>query len=120
MTVSEPQVLLTGLAFRESPYSLVHVENMRRVTLAGAIVAPPTPAFYVREPSMDRFLDAWCARAAGLLGIPLSDEAFRWAGTGKERARKRRRLSHEKQRRFSQSTTLPRRIQCPIPRTAPR
>ncbi|HVE65337.1 MAG TPA: UbiX family flavin prenyltransferase [Thermoanaerobaculia bacterium] len=79
------------LAFRESPYSLVHVENMRRVTLAGAIVAPPTPAFYVREPSMDRFLDAWCARAAGLLGIQLSDETFRWTGTGKERARKRRR-----------------------------
>ncbi|HEY7575818.1 MAG TPA: UbiX family flavin prenyltransferase, partial [Thermoanaerobaculia bacterium] len=35
------------LAFRESPYSLVHIENMRRATLAGAIVAPPSPAFYV-------------------------------------------------------------------------
>ena len=79
------------LAFRESPYSLVHVENMRRVTLAGAIVAPPSPAFYVREPSMDRFLDAWCARAARLLGIELDDGTFRWAGTGKEQARKRRR-----------------------------
>ncbi|HZI67720.1 MAG TPA: UbiX family flavin prenyltransferase [Thermoanaerobaculia bacterium] len=78
------------LAFRESPYSLVHVENMRRVTLAGAIVAPPSPAFYVREPSMDRFLDAWCARAARLLGIDLPDETFRWKGTEKERARKRR------------------------------
>lgn len=79
------------LAFRESPYSLVHVENMRRVTLAGAIVAPPSPAFYIREPSMDRFLDAWCARAARLIGIDLPDETFRWTGTGKERARKPRR-----------------------------
>ena len=79
------------LAFRESPYSLVHVENMRRVTLAGAIVAPPSPAFYIREPSMTRFLDAWCARAARLIGIDLPDEAFRWTGTGKERARKPRR-----------------------------
>lgn len=79
------------LAFRESPYSLVHVENMRRVTLAGAIVAPPTPAFYVREPSMDRFLDAWCARAARLLGIELADGAFRWMGTRKERTRNRQR-----------------------------
>ena len=78
------------LAFRESPYSLVHVENMRRVTLAGAIVAPPSPAFYIREPSMDRFLDAWCTRAARLIGIDLPDEAFRWTGTGKERARKPR------------------------------
>lgn len=79
------------LAFRESPYSLVHVENMRRATLAGAIVAPPSPAFYVREPSMNRFLDAWCARAARLLGIDLPDGSYRWAGTEKESARRRRR-----------------------------
>ena len=79
------------LAFRESPYSLVHIENMKRVTLAGAMVAPPSPAFYVREPSMNRFLDAWCARAARLLGIELPDERFRWTGTEKERARKHRR-----------------------------
>jgi 4-hydroxy-3-polyprenylbenzoate decarboxylase len=79
------------LAFRESPYSLVHVENMRRATLAGAIVAPPSPAFYVRDPSMSRFLDAWCGRAARLLGIELPDASYRWAGTGKERARKPRR-----------------------------
>lgn len=79
------------LAFRESPYSLIHVENMRRATLAGAIVAPPSPAFYVREPSMSRFLDAWCGRAARLLGIELPDGSYRWAGTGKERARKPRR-----------------------------
>lgn len=79
------------LAFRESPYSLVHVENMRRATLAGAIVAPPSPAFYVRDPSMNRFLDAWCARAARLLGVELPDETFRWAGTEKEQARNRRR-----------------------------
>jgi 4-hydroxy-3-polyprenylbenzoate decarboxylase len=79
------------LAFRESPYSLVHVENMRCATLAGAIVAPPTPAFYVRDPSMDRFLDAWCVRAARLLGIELPDDTLRWMGTKKERARNSRR-----------------------------
>jgi 4-hydroxy-3-polyprenylbenzoate decarboxylase len=69
------------LAFRESPYSLVHVENMRRATLAGAIVAPPTPAFYVKDPSMARFLDAWCARVARFLGIELPGAEFRWTGT---------------------------------------
>ncbi|HEX9148984.1 MAG TPA: UbiX family flavin prenyltransferase [Thermoanaerobaculia bacterium] len=74
------------LAFRESPYSLVHVENMRLVTLAGAIVAPPTPAFYVSDPSMARFLDAWCARVARLLDIDLPGEDFRWTGT-RERPR---------------------------------
>ena len=68
------------LAFRESPYSLVHVENMRAATLAGAIVAPPTPAFYVDSPSIDRLLDAYCGRVARLLGLASRGEAFRWEG----------------------------------------
>jgi 4-hydroxy-3-polyprenylbenzoate decarboxylase len=83
------------LAFRESPYSLVHVENMRRATLAGAIVAPPTPAFYVTDPSMERFLDAWCGRVARLLGFELPGESFRWDGGARKApaspARRRRR-----------------------------
>ena len=29
------------LSFRESPYSLIHIENMRRAAAAGAIIAPP-------------------------------------------------------------------------------
>ncbi|MEP6801747.1 MAG: UbiX family flavin prenyltransferase [Acidobacteriota bacterium] len=68
------------LALRESPYSLVHIENMRRATQAGAIVAPPTPAFYVEAPSMDRFLDAYCVRAARWLNLELPGPADRWAG----------------------------------------
>jgi 4-hydroxy-3-polyprenylbenzoate decarboxylase len=71
------------LAFRESPYSLVHVENMRKVTLAGAIVAPPTPAFYISEPSMERFLDAYCARAARWFGLEIPGRGDQWGGTPK-------------------------------------
>ena len=71
------------LAFRESPYSLVHVENMRAATLAGAIIAPPTPAFYIAEPSMERFLDAYCARAARWLGLEVPGRADRWQGDAK-------------------------------------
>ena len=48
------------LAFRESPYSLVHIENMRRATLAGRDHRAPSPAFYVDSPDMGRFLDAYC------------------------------------------------------------
>jgi 4-hydroxy-3-polyprenylbenzoate decarboxylase len=68
------------LAFRETPYSLVHVENMRRATLAGAIVAPPIPAFYIGAPDMGRFLDAYCVRAIRLLGLPVSGDRFEWKG----------------------------------------
>lgn len=68
------------LAFRESPYSLVHIENMRRATRAGAIVAPPSPAFYVDSPSMDRFLDAYCARVARWFGLEIPDTDYTWRG----------------------------------------
>jgi hypothetical protein len=69
------------LALRESPYSLVHIENMRAATLAGAIVAPPSPAFYVEAPTVERFLDGYCVRLARLLGLsPLGDQ-FRWKGS---------------------------------------
>ncbi|HTR02513.1 MAG TPA: UbiX family flavin prenyltransferase [Thermoanaerobaculia bacterium] len=78
------------LALRESPYSLVHVENMRRVTLAGAIVAPPVPAFYVDAPSLDRFLEAYGVRVALLLGLGPRGEQFRWKGTAPARRRPRK------------------------------
>jgi 4-hydroxy-3-polyprenylbenzoate decarboxylase len=75
------------LAFRETPYSLVHVENMRKATLAGAIVAPPIPAFYVDAPDPRRLLDAYCVRAARLLGVRLPGEDFRWKGKKKRAGR---------------------------------
>lgn len=78
------------LAFRESPYSLVHIENMRRATLAGAIVAPPAPAFYISSPSVERLLDAWCVRAARLLSLALPGDDFRWTGKAPGRPTKRR------------------------------
>lgn len=81
VTLKERRPLV--LAFRESPYSLVHIENMRRATLAGAILAPPAPAFYVERPSVERFLDAYCQRAARLLGLEIPDKDYRWKGKRK-------------------------------------
>jgi len=70
------------LALRESPYSLVHIENMRLATLAGAIIAPPLPAFYIDDPSPERFLDAWCVRTARRLGLRPAGDDFVWRGGG--------------------------------------
>jgi flavin prenyltransferase len=78
------------VALRETPYSLVHVENMRRLTLAGGIVAPPIPAFYVDEPSVDRFLDAYSVRVARILGLEAGNDAFRWKGAASRRGPKRK------------------------------
>jgi 4-hydroxy-3-polyprenylbenzoate decarboxylase len=79
VTLKERRPLI--LCFRESPYSLIHIENMRRASLAGATIAPPSPAFYISEPSVERFLDAYCLRTARLLGLEVSGESFQWKGT---------------------------------------
>jgi flavin prenyltransferase len=86
--LKERRVLI--LAFRESPYSLVHIENMRRATQAGAIILPPSPAFYVKAPSLERFLDAYCVRAARWLGLTVPGEDYRWKGAKPARPRARR------------------------------
>ena len=41
---------------RESPLNLVHIRNMETVTLAGAVVLPPMPAFYHGPKTIDDLL----------------------------------------------------------------
>jgi 4-hydroxy-3-polyprenylbenzoate decarboxylase len=76
------------LAFRESPYSLVAIENMRRATRAGAVLIPPTPAFYIGAASMERFLDAYCIRVGRWLGLTIPGEDYGWKGERQPRARR--------------------------------
>ena len=54
---------------RETPYSLVHLENMVRVTQAGAVVLPASPAFYHRPKSMEDLYDFVVGRVMSQLGI---------------------------------------------------
>lgn len=44
------------LVVRETPLSLIHLRNMETVTLAGAVLLPPMPAFYHRPRSIDDLL----------------------------------------------------------------
>jgi len=57
------------LGFRETPLSLVHVENMRRLLYAGAILLPPVPAFYIGGEDLGRFLDHYLLRVLDRFGI---------------------------------------------------
>ena len=70
VTLKERRPLI--LAFRETPLSLVHIENMRRVTRAGAVVYPLTPAFYTRPQGVDAILEQLTARILDLLQLPHS------------------------------------------------
>ena len=57
------------LLARESPLSVIHLENMLRVTKAGAVVAPPVPAFYAKLHSLDEMVDHTVGRALDQLGV---------------------------------------------------
>lgn len=61
---------------RETPLSLVHIENLRAVTLAGGIVCPATPSFYSLPGSIDELVDTVVFRALDLLGLP--NPSRRW------------------------------------------
>jgi 4-hydroxy-3-polyprenylbenzoate decarboxylase len=67
------------LGFRETPYSLVHIENMRRLILTGATVLPPVPAFYIGGEDLGRFLDHYTLRVLDAFGISApGDPGLRW------------------------------------------
>jgi len=57
------------LLVRESPLSVIHLENMLRVAKAGAVVAPPVPAFYAKLRSLDDMVDHTVGRALDQLGV---------------------------------------------------
>jgi 4-hydroxy-3-polyprenylbenzoate decarboxylase len=69
------------LGFRETPYSLVHVENMRRLLYLGAVILPPVPAFYIGGEDLGRFLDHYALRVMDRFGIREPGEpGLRWGG----------------------------------------
>ncbi|MBN2574722.1 MAG: UbiX family flavin prenyltransferase [Deltaproteobacteria bacterium] len=65
------------LVLRETPLSLLHIENMATVTRAGAIVLPATPSFYSRPATLEAAVDTVVARIVDQLGVAVS-LAPRW------------------------------------------
>jgi 4-hydroxy-3-polyprenylbenzoate decarboxylase len=54
---------------RETPLSLAHIENMRRVTEAGAVILPASPGWYHGVGSVNDLVDFVVARICDQLGV---------------------------------------------------
>jgi 4-hydroxy-3-polyprenylbenzoate decarboxylase len=67
------------LVAREAPLSDVHLENMLKLSRAGAVVMPPVPAFYNRPRTLEDIVNHVVARTLDQFGIHL-DASERWGG----------------------------------------
>jgi len=67
---------------RETPYSMIHLENMLRLTQAGAVVLPASPGFYHRPTRMEDLIDFVVGRILAHVDAPLVVGPV-WASGGK-------------------------------------
>jgi flavin prenyltransferase len=67
------------LVVRDTPLNLIHLENMRLLTLAGAIIYPATPSFYHHPASLEEAVDQFLFRIMQQLGLDPAG-AYRWQG----------------------------------------
>ena len=70
---------------REMPYNLIHIENMARVTRAGAVVIPASPQFYSKPAGIEELVDTVVAKVLKHLGAVSAERCAEivkpWSGT---------------------------------------
>ena len=79
VTLKERRKLI--LVPRETPFSLIHLRNLTRVTEAGAIVLPAAPGFYHRPTRVAELVDFIVQRILDHLALDI-EIAQRWGGGG--------------------------------------
>lgn len=65
------------LVARETPLSVIHLENMLRLARAGAVIMPPVPAFYTAPDTVEDLVVHTCHRVLDQLGRRPAG-AFSW------------------------------------------
>lgn len=61
---------------RETPYNLIHIENMKKITEAGGIICPATPSFYSNPKTFNELALTVVDRVINLIG--LENNAYKW------------------------------------------
>ena len=67
VTLKERRTLV--LAHRETPVSLIDIQNLSRVAQAGGIIAPLSPGFYMNPESIDDIVDFMVGKLADALSV---------------------------------------------------
>lgn len=61
---------------RDTPYNLIHINNMKTITEAGGIICPASPSFYSRPQTMEEMAATVTDRVLDLAGLDLT--TYRW------------------------------------------
>jgi 4-hydroxy-3-polyprenylbenzoate decarboxylase len=64
---------------RETPYNAIHLENMLRLSRAGASILPASPGFYHRPKTIEDLVEHLCFRILDQFDIPHSKKS-QWTG----------------------------------------
>lgn len=65
------------LMIRDTPYNLIHINNMQTVTQAGGIICPASPSFYSNPKNFEELAATVVDRILDLAGLDIS--SYRWA-----------------------------------------
>ena len=64
------------LVLRDTPFNLIHINNMKTVTEAGGIICPAIPSFYSRPQTIEEVAATVTDRVMDLAGF--STQSYRW------------------------------------------
>jgi len=64
---------------RETPYNAIHLENMLKLSHAGARILPASPGFYHRPKTIDELVEHLCNRILDQFDVPHSQKS-EWTG----------------------------------------
>ena len=64
---------------RETPYNAIHMENMLKLSRAGARILPASPGFYHRPKTVEELVEHLCFRILDQFDIPHSKKS-QWTG----------------------------------------
>jgi len=64
---------------RETPYNAIHLENMLKLSHAGARILPASPGFYHRPKTIDELVEHLCNRILDQFDVPHSKKS-EWTG----------------------------------------